>query len=380
MSAQVSPRWRLIAALTLCFGVVLPGGAVDGKVHQSDEHAFRTVVVAQGLDHPWSVAFLPDGDFLVTERSGNLKRVSVDGKLVNVDGVPDSANYGQGGLLEVSLHPQFDENRYIYLTLSGTGQGGVGTEVVRARLEADRLIESRVIFRAVPKVSGGRHFGSRIVWMDDGTMLVSLGDRGHRARAQHMSDHIGTIVRIRPDGEIPDDNPFVGRNDVRPEIYSYGHRNVQGLTRDAKSGRVWGMEHGPQGGDEVNLIEPGVNYGWPVITYGVNYGVGTKIGKGTSRDGMAQPAHQWTPSIAPSGLAFYDGDKFPKWRGNLFAGALKYRLVARLKLDGDKIVSEERLLQGEFGRIRDVRVGPDGYIYLLSDAGNGKLIRVEPAN
>lgn len=354
------------------------GAQALAETFTSRDHDFEAVVLARGLDRPWGMAFLPQGGFLVTERSGGLQRVDEAGKTQPVSGAPAVAPYGQGGLLDVALAPDFARSGHVYFTYAATGQGGVGTELARGVLAENRIEDLEVLFRMQPKVDGGRHFGSRLLWMRDGTLLVTMGDRGFRKRAQDRANHIGTIVRLHPDGAVPQDNPFIGDSDALPEIYSFGHRNVQGITRDEKTDRVWAMEHGPQGGDEVNLIQRGVNYGWPTITYGVNYGIGTRIGEGTERDGMMQPIHQWTPSIAPSGLTFYDGDKFPKWRGSLFAGALKYRLLSRLVLDGDRVVSEERLLEGKFGRIRDVRTGPDGYLYLLTDSRDGKLIRLEP--
>jgi glucose/arabinose dehydrogenase len=236
-----------------------------------------------------------------------------------------------------------------------------------------------VLFRAVPKSSGGRHFGSRLTFDADGFLYISLGDRGKRSQAQALSTHPGSIIRLHDDGSIPTDNPFVGNALARPEIYTYGNRNVQGMSLQPVSALVWAHEHGPQGGDEINVIEAGTNYGWPVITYGRNYGIGTKIGEGTHKEGMAQPVHQWTPSIAPSGMAFYVGERFPRWRGNLFVGSLKFGLLVRLALDGRRVVREERLLHGAYGRIRDVRAGPDGFIYLLTDESNGRLLRLEPA-
>jgi len=235
-----------------------------------------------------------------------------------------------------------------------------------------------VIFRALPKSQGGRHFGSRLLFDANGYLLITLGERGDRPRAQDIGDHAGSVIRVNDDGSVPADNPFVANADANPEIFTYGNRNVQGIALDAASGRVWAHEHGPQGGDEVNVLVSGRNYGWPVITYGRNYVTGTAIGEGTHRDGMQQPRHYWTPSIAPSGMTLYTGDKFPAWRGNLFVGALKFRLLVRLELRGDTIIHEERMLEDVLGRIRDVRTGPDGYIYLLTDQADGVLARLEP--
>lgn len=361
-----------------------PAVAQDGKLYRSDKHDFRVVTVAQGLEHPWCIAFLPDGRKLVTERAGRLRIIDAAGRLLPqaVEGVPEVVARGQGGLFDVLPHPRFAENGLIFLSYAEPGEGGQGTAVLRAKLvgegEAARLEDARVIFRLQPKSRTTHHFGGRLVWARDGTLFLTLGDRGDKERAQQLDDHAGSVVRINEDGSVPENNPFVGKSGARPEIYSWGNRNVQGAALHPQTGALWAHEHGPQGGDEINIIEPGVNYGWPVITYGVNYVVGTRIGEGTHKAGMAQPIHQWTPSIAPSGMAFYTGDRFPQWRGNLLVGALKYQLLARLELEDDKVVKEERLLQGAVGRIRDVRVSPEGEVYLLTDESDGAVLRLEP--
>ncbi len=344
-------------------------------------HAVRAVPVVGGLEHPWGMAFLPDGRVLVTERPGRLRIVNADGSLdpKPVEGLPPVAARGQGGLLDVALHPKFAENRLVYLSYNGPGPGGHGTEVARGKLEGHRLENVQVIFRLEPKSGGGRHFGSRLVFDRQGLLYVTLGDRGDQDRAQKLDDLAGKIVRIRDDGSIPPGNPFVDRMGARPEIYSLGNRNVQGAALHPKTGELWVNEHGPQGGDEVNVIRAGSNYGWPVITYGVEYVIGTRIGEGTAKPGMEQPLHQWTPSIAPSGMAFYGGDKFPKWQGDAFVGALKFQMLVRLRFDGEKLVQEERMLEGKLGRIRAVAQGPDGYLYLLTDSSDGQLVRLEPA-
>ncbi len=353
--------------------------------YRSEKHDFRVVEVAGGLDHPWSIAFLPDGRKLVTERAGRLRIIAADGKLLPqpVRGVPEVVARGQGGLLDVVLHPRFADNGLVYLSYAEGGAGGQGTAVMRAKLVgggADARLERRqVVFRLEPKSRPTHHYGGRMVFDRAGYLYITLGDRGEMDRAQQLDDHAGSVIRINDDGSVPQDNPFVNRAGARPEIYTYGNRNVQGAALNPRTGAVWTHEHGPQGGDEINIMQAGVNYGWPVITYGANYVTGTKIGEGTHKAGMAQPVHQWTPSIAPSGMAFYTGDRFPQWRGNLFVGALKFQLVSRLELDGDKVVKEERLLEGEVGRIRDVRVGPDGFIYLLTDEDEGAVLRLEPA-
>lgn len=350
-----------------------------GDVVDTEEYRVKVVTVTSGLEHPWGLAFLPDGRMLVTERPGRLRLID-NGQLdpLSVSGLPDVKPSGQGGLLDVAIHPKFAENQLVYLTYAARGQGGVGTEVVRGSLIGHRLEDIDVIFRALPKSSGGRHFGSRLLFDPQGLLYVTLGDRGDRPRAQDLSDHAGSIVRLRDDGSVPNGNPFIDQANTRPEIYTYGNRNVQGIALQPGTDTVWAHEHGPQGGDEVNIIRSGTNYGWPVITYGRNYGIGTRIGEGTTKPGMAQPVHYWVPSIAPSGMAFYDGDKFPQWRGNLFVGALKDRLLVRLQIQGQRVVKEERILENVLGRIRDVRNGPDGYIYLLTDETDGVVARVEP--
>ncbi|MCX7891825.1 MAG: PQQ-dependent sugar dehydrogenase [Burkholderiales bacterium] len=372
----MTPARLVLAALALA--AALPAIA---QTVQTEDYAVRVITLARGLDHPWGLAFLPDGRMLVTERAGRLRIVGADGKLEPkpVSGVPAVEEFGQGGLLDVALHPKFRENGLVYLTFAARGPGGVGTEVVRGRLEGRDLLDVKTIFRAEPKSGGGRHFGSRLVFDRDGLLYVTLGDRGEQDRAQKLDDHAGKIVRITDDGRVPEDNPFRGRAGAKPEIYSLGNRNVQGAALHPRTGILWAHEHGPQGGDEVNVIRAGTNYGWPVITYGVNYGTGTKIGEGTEKPGMAQPLWKWVPSIAPSGMAFYEGDRFPKWQGDLFVGALRERMLVRLKLDGEKVVKEERMLRDALGRIRDVRSGPDGFLYLLTDSSDGALVRLEPA-
>ncbi len=370
--------------LFLCLSFTAFSGASEGRTlgkFDSEEGPFKLVVLVQGLNHPWGLAFLSDGRLLVTERSGQL-RVIDNGRLVSdpIQGVPAVSAYGQGGLLDVALHPDFERNRLVYLSYAAAGAGGFGTEVARGKLAGHRLENVEVIFRALPKFDGGRHFGSRLVFGDDGLLYISLGDRGYRPNGQDLSTHPGSIIRVRDDGSVPEDNPFVGKPGARAEIFTYGNRNVQGMTLEPSSRKLWSHEHGPQGGDEVNIVRAGTNYGWPVITYGRNYGIGTQIGEGTQKDGMAQPVLQWTPSIAPSGMAFYDGDRFPNWKGNLFVGSLKFEYLARLEVEGERVVHQERLLEGVMGRIRDVRQGPDGFLYLLSDESNGVLARIEPAD
>ena len=340
---------------------------------------FRVVKLVEGLDYPWSLAFLPDGRMLVTERAGRLRVIS--GKTLDpnpVAGVPQVAQHGQGGLHDVVLHPDFQKNGLVYLAYAARGDDGVGTELARGRFVDKRLENVQVLFRQSPKGSTGRHFGGRIVFDRQGFVYLTLGDRGEMERAQLPNDHAGSVIRLHDDGRVPKDNPFVGRAGWKPEKYTLGNRNMQGAALHPQTGMLWTHEHGPQGGDEVNVIRAGVNYGWPVITYGVQYVIGTRIGEGTHKEGMAQPLHKWVPSIAPSGMAFYTGERFPQWKGSLFVGALRDQMLVRLELDGEKVVKEERRLRGVLGRIRDVRAGPDGYLYVLTDSSNGVLARLEP--
>ena len=367
----------LMTRLLLLLSFVSLGATA--QTYRSDEHAFRVVKVVEGLDQPWSLAFLPDGRMLVTEKAGRL-RIIANGQLdpKPVSGLPETTVHGQGGLHDVVLHPQFEKNQLIYLAYAARGNDGAGTEMARGRLVGHRLEEVQVLFRQSPKGNAGQHFGGRIVFDRAGYVYLTLGDRGERDRAQKPDDHAGSVIRLHDDGRVPKDNPFVGKAGWKPEKFTLGNRNMQGAALHPQTGVLWTHEHGPQGGDEVNVIRAGVNYGWPVITYGRNYGLGTRIGEGTRKEGMAQPIHYWVPSIAPSGMAFYTGDKFPRWRGDLFVGALRDQMLVHLKLEGEKVLKEQRLLQGALGRIRDVRVGPDGFIYLLTDASNGMLVRLEP--
>ncbi len=381
MNHLLTLRQMLVVGGWLVLILLLMGAAAPPPgVIKTQQHDLRIVEIVKGLEHPWSLAFLPDGDILVTERQGRLRLVR-DGRLVAdpVAGLPSVAAQGQGGLLDVVLHPDFAENRWVYWSYAGTGEGGIGTEVARGKLIENRLEDVEVIFVMRPKSGGGRHFGSRLVFDRQGYLYITLGDRGSRDRAQQVGDHAGSVIRLHEDGRVPADNPFVGRKGWQPEIYSFGHRNLQGAALHPATGVLWTHEHGPQGGDEVNIIRAGVNYGWPVITYGTNYVFGTRIGEGTHKLGMAQPIHYWVPSIAPSGMDFYTGDAFPNWRGDLLVGALKDRMLVRLSLDGEQVVGEERFLKNVLGRIRAVQQGPDGFVYLLTDEADGVLVRLEPA-
>ena len=341
----------------------------------------RVQTVAGGLEHPWGLAFLPDGRMLVTERPGRLRIVGRDGRLSEpLAGVPQVLARGQGGLLDVALDPRFADNRLVYLSYAEPGEGGTaGTAVARGRLGEGRLEDVRVIYRQQPKVVGSNHFGSRLVFARDGTLFVTQGDRyDYRDGAQDLSVGFGKIVRINPDGSVPRDNPFVGRAGARPEIWSYGHRNVQGAALHPQTGQLWTAEHGARGGDELNRPEAGKNYGWPVITYGVDYS-GARIGEGTAKPGMEQPVYYWDPVIAPSGMTFYTGDAFPDWKGSIFIGSLRPGLLVRLTLADGRVAREERYLADLRERIRDVRQGPDELLYLLTDSRDGRILRVMPA-
>ncbi|TRO97274.1 PQQ-dependent sugar dehydrogenase [Glycocaulis profundi] len=345
--------------------------------------AYEIVPVAGGLDHPWSVAFLPDGGFLVTERSGALRRVSADGEVSDaLSGVPAVFAAGQGGLFEIALAPDFEDSGTVFLSYAYGTNAENGTALMRATLADDGLTGGEEIFRSSAK-RGAHHFGGRMAFLDDGTILLTLGDGFEfRERAQSLEDHLGTIVRIAPDGAALADNPFADQEGARPEIWSYGHRNVQAILRDPATGTVWSNEHGPRGGDELNIIEPGANHGWPVVTDGVDYS-GARISPyGLDRAeemGFAVPVHVWTPSIAPSAMTLYDGDAFPSWRGDLFVSALAGQAVHRLEIEAGGIADEEMLFTELGARIRDVRTGPDGLIYLLTDSPDGQLLAVRPA-
>ena len=351
-------------------------------VINSEKHTFRVVTLLKGLEYPWSVAFLPDGRMLVTERVGRLRLVGQDLRLdpKPIAGLPDVAATGQGGLFDVVLHPEHAQNGWIYWAYNAPGAGGWGTALARGKLQGSRMTEVQVLFSMKPKTRSSQHFGGRIVFDKAGMLYLTLGDRGDKERAQKLDDHAGSVIRLHDDGRVPVDNPFTKRVDALPEKWTLGNRNMQGAALHPKTSELWTHEHGPQGGDEVNVMRSGLNYGWPVITYGVNYGFGTRIGEGQTKPGMVQPLHLWVPSIAPSGMAFVSGSKFPQWTGDLLVGALRDQMLVRLELDGEKVVREERLLRGIVGRIRDVRMGPDGLVYLLTDDSEGALLRLEPVN
>ena len=362
-----------------------PSFALD-EIFETEEGPIHAQTFADGLSHPWGMVFLPEGDALVTERDGRLRHVSTDGVLSEpIEGVPDVDARGQGGLLDVALDPDFAANRLIYFSFSEPGEGGANsTAVARGRLSEDAtaLSEVEVIFSQQPKLPSRAHFGGRLAFDDAGHLFVTLGERSSeefRGQAQDLDSHLGKIVRINADGSVPQDNPFVGQDGALPEIWSLGHRNIQGAAINPETGVLWEVEHGPMGGDEINIVEPGANYGWPVVSFGANYD-GTPVGTGDSDGpGFADPIYQWTPVIAPSGMLFYGGRAFSDWQGDLFIGALKETALVRLALDGDRVVSEERILDDAGLRIRDVVEGPEGAIYLLTDEDDGEILRLTPA-
>ena len=369
---------RLLSVAILLFTLSWTISATAQTI-QSEKHSFRVATLTRGLENPWSIAFLPDGRMLVTERAGRLRIVGKDFRLdpKPVEGLPEVVASGQGGLFDVVLHPQYADNGWIYIAYSAPGPGGWGTALARGKLEGYRLTNVQVLFSMEPKTRSGQHFGGRIVFDRKGYVYLTLGDRGDMPRAQKLDDHAGSVIRLHDDGRVPTDNPFVKQKGTKPEKFTIGNRNMQGAALHPQTGELWTHEHGPQGGDEVNVMRSGRNYGWPVISYGVNYGFGTKIGEGNSKPGMEQPLKVWVPSIAPSGMAFYTGDKFPNWKGNLLVGALRDEMLVRLELDGEKVLREERLIRDVIGRIRDVRVGPDGFVYLLTDERDGVIARLE---
>lgn len=374
-------------AMLLCLSAAPPAVAQETVSVPSSAGPLAVETVASGLQSPWSLAFLPDGRMLVTERGGRLRVVNRNGTVSEpVPGLPAVQARGQGGLLDLVLAPDFASSRRIFFSYAEPREGAAGTSVATARLIEDgggfRVEKVEVIFRQSPAATGGNHFGSRLVFARDGSLFITLGDRySYRDQAQNLSNHIGKLVRILPNGDVPADNPFASRPGARPEIWSYGHRNVQGAALDPATGRLWTMEHGARGGDELNHPEAGKNYGWPVITYGRDYSM-LPIGEGTHKEGMEQPVKYWDPSFAPSGLAFYTGSLIPQWKGDMFTGGLSGQRLVRLKLDPSResVVQEEVLLTELQERIRDVRQGPDGALWVLTDdPSRGRLLRVAPA-
>jgi len=360
------------------------GPAQASPQPESIEGVVRAETVAEGLVHPWALAFLPDGRLLVTERPGRLRIVSMDGTLSEpLTGVPEVMASGQGGLLDVALDPDFATNRLVYLSFAEAGEDQTnGTAVARGRLGDAGLENTTVIYRQRPKVNSRGHFGSRLVFSNDGKLFITQGDRQatqFRVLAQDLTKGMGKVMRVNPDGSIPEDNPFVGREDAQPEIWSYGHRNVQAAALHPETGQLWTVEHGARGGDELNHPEAGKNYGWPVITYGVDYS-GAKIGEGTTKEGMEQPVYYWDPVIAPSGMAFYTADVIPGWQGSVLIGSMTPGALVRLVLEDGRVVTEERYLGDLDERIRDVQVGPDGFVYVVTDSETGRVLRVRPVN
>lgn len=378
MTSPATPSPLAALGLAILLALTVPSAA---ELFQTREARVRADVVARGLENPWALAFLPDGAMLVTERPGRMRIVQPDGTVsAPVAGVPRVVARGQGGLLDVALAPDFERSGRIFFTFSEAGSGGAGTAVARARLVRDgkgaRLDAVETIFSMARKTGARQHFGSRIAFHPDGTLFFTIGDRGDGRRAQDMSDHAGAVLRIRQDGGVPADNPSPDGRAHLPEIWSKGHRNPQGAVFDPVTGALWTIEHGARGGDELNRPQAGRNYGWPVISYGVHYS-GEPIGQGTAASGYEQPLFYWDPSIAPSGLTVYRGDMFPAWRGDLLTGGLVSRLVSRVIRDGQgNVTGEERMFQGAFGRIRDVRAAPDGSVWLLTDESDGALVRL----
>ena len=372
-------RWIIAGAVA----VVATAASAAPQSYSSSAGPLVVETFATGLANPWALAFLPDGRLVVTERAGRMRIVGKDGKhSPPLAGVPQVAARGQGGLHDVGLDRDYAQNNTIYFCFAEPASGGARTALARAKLVDEgtpRLDQVKVIFHQEGPLSSGNHFGCRIAQAADGNLFLTMGDHfTYRNEAQNLANHLGKIVRIRPDGSVPPDNPFVSRTGAKPEIWSYGHRNAQGAAINPQTGKLWEHEHGPRGGDEINIPEAGKNYGWPVIGYGIDYD-GTKIHVSTQKAGMEQPIKYWVPSIAPSGMAFYTGDLFPAWRGSLFVGALAGQILVRLELKGDTVASEERLLRPLNERIRDVRMGPDGALWLATDNSAGRILRVAPA-
>ncbi|WP_295134609.1 PQQ-dependent sugar dehydrogenase [uncultured Reyranella sp.] len=370
---------RRLLATTAAAALAAPAVARGQQVLRSSKASYSLRMLTLDLEQPWGMAFLPDGRLLITERPGRL-RIFANGRLERapVGGLPKVYARGQGGLLDVCLHPDFARKPVLYLTYSGEGEGGAATVLARAQFRNNALVGMQRIFEALPRTSGGLHFGSRIVFDRAGLLYVTCGERYQMQRAQNLADLGGKVVRLRDDGSVPPDNPFVGRDGARPEIFTYGHRNPQGMAMHPGTGRIWLVEHGPRGGDELNLLKAGANYGWPRATHGIDYS-GATISPNKSLPGMEDPVRVWVPSISPSGLAFYTGDRFPGWKGSVFTGALSDNALHRIELDGDRYVGEERLLVDLLPYIRDVRQGPDGLLYIVTHTDSGGLYRLEPA-
>src|SRR5690554_5984754 len=376
---------RTLLTASIAAALTLSATSATAETVVTERHSVSVTTITNKLEKPWGMAFLPSGELLITEKSGALRRVNLNGTISNpLAGVPQVVDKSQGGLLDVAVDPNFANNNYIYLSYSEAdpdGGEGNSTAVMRAKLTDKGLSDGNVIFRGAPKYKSGAHFGSRLVFAPDGHLFITLGDRySAMDDAQTLDNHHGKVVRIKPDGTVPADNPFVNTANALPEIWSYGHRNVQGAAVHPNTGKLWTAEHGPKGGDEINIPEPGKNYGWPVATYGVDYDGGS-ISDQTHVEGTEQPHYYWVPSIAVSNMIFYTGDQFPAWQGDLLVAALRGSQVARLDLDGDRVMHEETLLKDAIEqRIRDIEQGPDGFIYVITDDRNGQLIQIKPAN
>ncbi|MBO6849894.1 MAG: PQQ-dependent sugar dehydrogenase [Marinobacter sp.] len=369
---------RIATALTLTGMAAVSYGAA--QTFTSDKATFQLETIAEGLAHPWALAFLPDGSQLVTERNGQLRRIR-DGKLQKspIEGLPDLVVSGQGGLLDVILHPDFENNQTLLLSYAhNVSREGMTTRVARANLQGDRLEDVEVIFEAMPRGDTSRHFAGRMEFDAEGYLYVAVGDRGEMDRAQRTDDDAGGVHRITIEGDPAPGNPFLDDSTVNDSFFTYGNRNIQGMTIHPETGEIWSNEHGPRGGDEINIIRAGNNYGWPEVTYGIDYS-GATISNKTTMEGVTDPLHYWDPSIAPSGMAFYTGDEFAQWQGDLFVGALKMRKLVRLRIEDEKVTEEEDLLTDLGERIRDVRMGPDGALWLLTDSSDGKVYRIRPA-
>lgn len=338
--------------------------------------SYRIDTLATGLSNPWSLTFLPNQDLLVTERAGEI-RILRDNKLLGakIEGVPEVYATGQGGLFEVKLHPDYESNGWLYISYAAKGDGGGNTAIMRAKLEGFNLIEKRIIFQAEPFLSGGNHFGGRMEFDRDGFLFLSVGERGRGNNAQNLKNHAGKIIRLHDNGRVPADNPFVNISGAKPEIYTYGNRNPQGMVRHPETGEIWTHEHGPMGGDEINIVKPGLNYGWPEVSYGTNYD-GSIISESPIKEGVTDPLHYWVPSFAPCGMTFVTSELFSPWKGNLLLGSLKFRYLARLELNGEQVMSEEKLMEG-IGRVRSVVEGPDGLIYVSVETP-GMVLRLVP--
>lgn len=374
----MSPTRPLACALAT---MLAAAAAVDARELATERASIRTTQVAGGLEHPWGFDFLPDGRLIVTERPGRVRVVAGDGTLSPpLDGVPRVRAQGQGGMLDVAVDPDFAANARVWLCFSEPGDGGASTALGHGRLDGHALRGFSVVYSQQPKTSGNLHYGCRIVFDDADHVFLALGDRFRRDQVQDLGNDFGKVIRLKRDGSVPADNPYVGRDGVRPGIWSHGHRNIQGAAWHPERREVWTVEHGARGGDEINAPQAGLNYGWPVITYGRDYTF-LRIGEGTAKPGMEQPLHYWDPSIAPSGLAFHAGETLaiPAWRGNLFIGGLKEQRLSRLELDDQRVVHEERIDVAGNQRIRDVVMGPDGHLYVATDAPDGRILRIDPA-